>query len=46
MLDYLSSNTFVADWLPVSVNADNYMKYGGFSVKGSPANYFYGPLAY
>ncbi|PTS93197.1 hypothetical protein DBR11_25825 [Pedobacter sp. HMWF019] len=46
MLDYLSNNTFVADWLPVSINADNYMKYGGFSVKGSPASYFYGPLAY
>ena len=29
-----------------TVDADNYMKYGGFYVKGSPSSYFYGPLAY
>lgn len=45
LLDYLSNQVFIADWIPVTVDADNYMKYAGFSVKGSPANYFYGPLA-
>lgn len=46
LINYLIGNTFVADWLPVSINADNYMKFGGFTVKGTPTNYFYGPLAY
>jgi substrate import-associated zinc metallohydrolase lipoprotein len=46
MLDYLTNNTFVADWLPVNVSADDYMKLGGFTVLNSPTNYFYGPLAY
>jgi substrate import-associated zinc metallohydrolase lipoprotein len=43
---YLTGKTFVADWMPVAINADGYMKYGGLSVKGTPTNYFYGPLAY
>jgi substrate import-associated zinc metallohydrolase lipoprotein len=43
---YLTGKTFVADWLPVSINAENYMKFAGFTVKGTPTNYFYGPLAY
>lgn len=46
MLDYLTNNTFVADWLPVNVTADDYMKLGGFTVLNSPTDYFYGPLAY
>ena len=46
LLDYLGNQVFIADWLPVTVDADNYMKYGGFYVKGSPSSYFYGPLAY
>jgi len=46
MLDYLTNNTFVADWLPVNVLPDDYMKLGGFTVLNSPANYFYGQLAY
>ncbi|MNW06483.1 hypothetical protein D3C71_2029010 [compost metagenome] len=45
LLDYLSNQVFIADWIPVTVDANNYMKYAGFSVKGSSANYFYGPLA-
>ncbi|WP_316843312.1 substrate import-associated zinc metallohydrolase lipoprotein [Pedobacter psychrodurus] len=44
MLDYLSNNTFVADWLPTGVDAVNYNKYGGFYVLGTPANNFYGLL--
>lgn len=46
MLNYLSNNVFIADWLPVTVDAENFMKYGGFSVKGNSASYFYGPLVY
>ncbi|MEJ5994775.1 substrate import-associated zinc metallohydrolase lipoprotein [Pedobacter sp. Du54] len=45
-LDYLTNNTLVADWLPVNASVEDYMKIGGFSIKGSPTNYFYGPLAY
>lgn len=46
LLNYITGNTFVGDWLPVTINADNYMKFGGFYVKGAPTNYFYGPLVY
>ncbi|MGM9474818.1 substrate import-associated zinc metallohydrolase lipoprotein [Pedobacter sp. GSP4] len=46
LTDYLTGNTFVADWLPVNVTADDYMKLGGFTVLNTPGNYFYGPLAY
>ena len=45
-LDYLGNNTFVADWLPVNASVEDYMKLGGFTVKGTPTNYFYGTLAY
>lgn len=44
MIDYLLNNVFIADWLPTTINADNYNKYGGFYVNGSPTNYFYGSL--
>jgi substrate import-associated zinc metallohydrolase lipoprotein len=44
LLDYLTNNTFVADWMPATINADGYMKHGGFAVKGTPTSYFYGPL--
>ncbi|RZK76098.1 MAG: hypothetical protein EOO92_15125 [Pedobacter sp.] len=44
MLDYLANNNFIADWLPTTINADNYNKYGGFYVSGTPTNYFYGLL--
>lgn len=46
LLDYLGNNTFTADWLPVNASVEDYMKLGGFTVKGSPSNYFYGNLAY
>jgi substrate import-associated zinc metallohydrolase lipoprotein len=46
LINYLIGNVFVADWMPVSIPADGYMKYAGFYVKGTPTNYFYGPLAY
>jgi substrate import-associated zinc metallohydrolase lipoprotein len=44
ILTYLLNNTFVADWLPPNINADNYNKYGGFYVLGTPTNNFYGLL--
>ncbi|QNR83672.1 hypothetical protein H9N25_17235 [Pedobacter riviphilus] len=43
---YLTGKTFIADWMPTGINAANYMKYGGFSVKNAATNYFYGSLAY
>lgn len=46
MINYLSGNVFVADWLPINASVEDYMKIGGFSVQGAPTNYFYGPLAY
>jgi substrate import-associated zinc metallohydrolase lipoprotein len=46
MLDYLTNNTFVADFLPVNVLPDDYMKLAGFTVLNTPTNYFYGPLTY
>jgi substrate import-associated zinc metallohydrolase lipoprotein len=44
ILTYLLNYTFVADWLPTNINADNYNKYGGFYVLGTPTNNFYGLL--
>lgn len=41
---YLTGKTFVTSWLPVNIDADNYNKYGGFYLKGTPTNYFYGLL--
>lgn len=45
LLDYLTNNTFVADWLPAEYNTGTYTNYGGFYVKGTPANYFYGAMS-
>ena len=44
LLDYLLNNTFVADWMPAAINADNFNSYGGFYISGTPTNYFYGAL--
>jgi substrate import-associated zinc metallohydrolase lipoprotein len=44
LINYLANNNFIADWLPTTINADNYNKYGGFYVSGTPTNYFYGLL--
>jgi substrate import-associated zinc metallohydrolase lipoprotein len=41
---YLTSNTFVADWLQANMPANLYTKTGGFYQTGTPSNYFYGPL--
>lgn len=42
VLDYLTNNVFIADWLPAEYTTVTYTNYAGFYVKGSPANYFYG----
>jgi substrate import-associated zinc metallohydrolase lipoprotein len=41
---YLTSNAFIADWLPTGTPANMYTKTGGFYQTGIPSNYFYGPL--
>lgn len=41
---YLTSNIFIADWLPKGVEKADYQRFGGFYVKGNSSNYFYGPL--
>jgi substrate import-associated zinc metallohydrolase lipoprotein len=41
---YLTSNTFVADWLPANTPGSLYTKTGGFYQTGVNTNYFYGPL--
>lgn len=42
---YLTGKTFIADWMPVTIDNANYNSFGGFYVSGTPTNYFYGPLA-
>lgn len=42
--NYLTSNTFIADWLPKNAEKADELNFGGFHVKGDPDNYFYGPL--
>lgn len=41
-IDYLNTNTFTGDWMPVTEGANYYLKFGGFYVKSEPDNYFYG----
>ncbi|ULT44420.1 hypothetical protein KRR40_14360 [Niabella defluvii] len=41
---YLTSGTFVADWIPVQTPPSMYTKTGGFTKTGEPTNYFYGTL--
>ncbi|SKB73558.1 substrate import-associated zinc metallohydrolase lipoprotein [Sphingobacterium nematocida] len=46
VLPYLTNRIFIASWLPASIPATSplYRTYGGFYVKGTPANYIYGPV--
>ena len=46
LLDYLSYNDFVPDWIPASTGLYNYMKFAGFTVVGFSDNYFYGPIIF
>ena len=41
-INYLNTNTFKGDWMPVTEGANNYLKFGGFYVTNDPDNYFYG----
>jgi substrate import-associated zinc metallohydrolase lipoprotein len=41
---YLTSGTFVADWIPLQTPPSMYTKTGGFTKTGEPSNYFYGTL--
>lgn len=42
---FLTTDTFIGDWLPASASADLYSKTGGFYQKSASGNYFYGSLA-
>ncbi|MBN9299950.1 MAG: hypothetical protein J0I41_23310 [Filimonas sp.] len=44
MINYLSSNTFIGEWLQSNMPANMFTKTAGLYVKGTPTNYFYGPL--
>lgn len=41
---YLTSNTFIGEWLQPNMPANLFTKTAGLYVKGTPTNYFYGPL--
>lgn len=41
---YLTSNTFVAEWLQANMPGNMFTRTGGFYQKGVPTNYFYGLL--
>lgn len=41
---YLTSNTFVVDWIHNDVDAADFMTLGGFYVKGTPSNYVFGVI--
>jgi substrate import-associated zinc metallohydrolase lipoprotein len=42
LINYLTTNTFKGDWMPVTEGGNYYLKFGGFYVKSDPDNYFYG----
>jgi hypothetical protein len=42
--EYLTSNTFVAEWLQANMPGSLFTRTGGFYQKGVPTNYFYGLL--
>ncbi|SOD20457.1 substrate import-associated zinc metallohydrolase lipoprotein [Pedobacter xixiisoli] len=46
LLPYFVNRVFVADWLPVGITSTNplYRTFAGFYEKGTPTNYFYGPI--
>ncbi|NGM60546.1 hypothetical protein G5B30_01330 [Sphingobacterium sp. SGG-5] len=44
--DYLTSHTFIADWLPGNVETEDWLRLGGFYVKDEVDNYFYGGLTF
>ncbi|WP_437920683.1 substrate import-associated zinc metallohydrolase lipoprotein [Sphingobacterium sp. LRF_L2] len=44
--NFLTGNTFVADWLPFGASASDWQHLGGFYVQNNPESYFYGELGY
>lgn len=46
ILPYLTNRVFIASWLPSAIPPSSplYRSYGGFYVKGTAANYIYGPV--
>lgn len=48
LLPYLTTNQFVASYLPSSIASDDplYRSFAGFYVNGASTNYFYGPVTY
>jgi substrate import-associated zinc metallohydrolase lipoprotein len=44
LIDYLTNNVFVPDWLPKTAGLANLRKYAGFYVQGNAESYFYGPI--
>lgn len=41
---YLTGKTFIADWMPKTIDNANFNNFGGMYVSGTPANYFFGSL--
>lgn len=41
---YLTGKTFIAEWMPTTINSANFNNFGGMYVSGSPNNYFFGAL--
>jgi substrate import-associated zinc metallohydrolase lipoprotein len=48
LLPYLTTNQFIASYLPSGISSGDplYRSFAGFSVNGTSANYFYGPVTY
>lgn len=46
LLTYLTNRIFIADWLPTTIPSTSnlFRTFGGFSVKGAPTNFVYGPI--
>lgn len=44
LINYFTGSTFIANWMPATINSSNFNSYGGFYVSGTPSNYFYGVL--
>ncbi|MGE6218798.1 substrate import-associated zinc metallohydrolase lipoprotein [Nubsella zeaxanthinifaciens] len=41
---YLTGKTFIADWMPKTIDNTNFNNFGGMYVSGTPTNYFFGSL--
>ncbi len=41
---YLTGKTFIAEWMPMTIDNTNFNSFGGMYVSGTPSNYFFGSL--